>query len=301
MENSGIVFSKIDFGEPLSTSMVAIHELLAWELDEYLYRRSETDLSDGQFSEKIKRAKQKLTERGGYEPNRVLLDEEAERIRHLLAVQTQREDLRNEYDGLEWEAGVIDLRHLLAFQRRLVFDPKLKLSQVPTQADWPGLLALSFGPARSTDYKMTFCEGDGRSAVFNLQSDNPDLQLRPVLGTQVPVSSPFSLYGGCPFFEVAEFRGRWFLRDGYHRAYHLLRAGIYHLPAVVIRARTIDEVGATQPWFFSEEQLFSSHPPHVVDFLDDDLILRYRRLRFKKTIQISIEETLQPIDDTNEV
>ena len=41
------------------------------------------------------------------------------------------------------------------------------------------------------------------------------------------------------------------------------------MPAVVIYARSIEEVGATAPWFFNEEQLFSDRPPQVTDFLDD--------------------------------
>jgi hypothetical protein len=100
---------------------------------------------------------------------------------------------------------------------------------------------------------------------------------------------------------VAEFRRRWFLRDGYHRAYRLLRAGVHHVPVVVIRARTMDELGATQSWFFDEEQLFSPCPPRVMDFLSDDLVLRYQRQRFRKTIRIIIEESLQPIDEADEV
>src|ERR1700733_2415700 len=239
--------------------MVTIHELMAWELDEYAYRNLGTGLSEGQLAEGISGAKQKLAERVCYEPCEVLLNEQTARIQHLLAVHTQRAELRHEYEGLEWTLGAVDLRHVLAFQRRLVFDPKSQPLQIPAQEDWPALLSFSFGAARSTEYSMTFHENDGQSPEFRLQSDNPDLELRPT-GTQARELSPFSLYGGSPFFEVAEFRGRWFLRDGYHRAYLLLQAGVHHVPAVVIGARTIDEVGATRSWFFNDEQLFYCRP-----------------------------------------
>jgi hypothetical protein len=113
--------------------------------------------------------------------------------------------------------------------------------------------------------------------------------------------SPFSLYGGSPFFEVAELRGRWFLRDGYHRAYRLLQAGVHRVPAVVIHARTIGELGATEPWFFSEEQLFSDRPPCVMDFLDENMVLRYERTALRKVIRIRVEESLQAFDEPDEV
>jgi hypothetical protein len=301
MEQANTTFDEINSGDLLSPSMVTIRELIAWELDEYPHRSSRADLNEGQLDEAIKRAKQKLAERVCYEPRKVLLDEETAHVQHLFPTHIQRADLRDEYEGLEWTLGAIDLRYVLAFQRRLVFDPELSLLQVPKQEDWPALLSFLFGPARNTEYRITVHARDVKGSEFSIQSNNPDLQLRPRLGTHDRDFGPFSLYGGCPFFEVAEFRGRWFLRDGYHRAFHLLRAGVYHLPAIVIRARTIDEVGATQPWFFKEEQLFSSQPPHMMDFLDEDLVFCYQRQQLKKTIRISIEESLHAIDDIDEV
>jgi hypothetical protein len=281
--------------------MVTVHELIAWGLDEYEYRYSGAHLSEGQFAAISDQAARTLSEQSSDDSSEVLLKEETRKIQHLLAAHSQRVELRHEYEGLEWTLGVVDLRHVLAFQRRLVFDPEFELSPVPKQEDWPALVSFSLGSARSVAYSMVSRKTDDRGVEFCLQSNNPDLQLRPVVGAQPDEARPFSLYGGSPFFEVAEFRQRWFLRDGYHRAYRLLRAGVHRVPAVVIHARTMDEVGATQPWFFNEEPLFSSRPPRVVDFLDDDLVLRYQRQRFRKTIRIRIEESLQPVNDTDDV
>jgi hypothetical protein len=94
---------------------------------------------------------------------------------------------------------------------------------------------------------------------------------------------------------VAKYRDRWFLRDGYHRAYDLLRANIFRIPAVIVYARTLEELGATQPWFFNEETLFSTTPPLVVDFLDDALVLEYSRPLLIKTVSVTVEESLAPL------
>jgi hypothetical protein len=91
------------------------------------------------------------------------------------------------------------------------------------------------------------------------------------------------------------------LRDGYHRAYRLLQAGVHRIPAVVIYARTVEEIGATEPWFFCEEQLFSDRPPRVMDFLDADLILRYERTALRKVIRIRVEESLEAFDEADGV
>ena len=54
-----------------------------------------------------------------------LLDLEAPALCNRLADQISRPDLREEMAGLEWSLGVVDLRLLLAFQRRLVLNPNV--------------------------------------------------------------------------------------------------------------------------------------------------------------------------------
>jgi len=73
------------------------------------------------------------------------------------------------------------------------------------------------------------------------------------------------------------------------------------MPSVVIRARTLEELGATEPWFFREDQLFSDRPPRVMDFLDERLVLRYERKALRKVIRIRVEESLEPFDEIEEV
>jgi hypothetical protein len=80
-----------------------------------------------------------------------------------------------------------------------------------------------------------------------------------------------------PYLEVALYRDRWFLRDGYHRSYSLLRRGIHCVPAVVLHARTIGDLGAVGHKFFSEEILFCARPPMVSDFANEALTVRYLR------------------------
>jgi hypothetical protein len=278
-----------------------VHELIAWGLDEYPYRNSAIGLGQKEFSKQIRRAQQRLTEREHYTSCPALLAEETESIRQLLTASAQRTDLLEEYEGLDWTLGVIDLRRLLAFQRRLVFGSERHPSSIPPQNDWTQLISLAFGSRRGTRHRIV-CSGNATDALdVSLCSRNPDLQLRLNRNAVQSDLSPLSLYGGSPFFEVAELCGRWFLRDGYHRAYGLLQAGVYRVPAVVIYTRTIRELGATQPWFFNEDQLFSDRPPRVMDFLDESLVLRYERTALRKVIRIRIEESFESFDETEEV
>jgi hypothetical protein len=191
---------------------------------------------------------------------------------------------------VRWSLAVVDLRPLIAFQRRITLSPDAVL---PCADDWPALLKLSFGSPKPVQYESLY---DRAARAVTMRSSNLNLHIR--IGADS--AHPLTVHGGGPFFEVARLRNRWFLRDGYHRAFALLQAGIFAVPAVVIEARTVEELGADEPWFFSEEVLFSETPPMVVDFLSKELTISYQRPPLMKTLHIKIEETLMPETYTGE-
>ena len=134
------------------------------------------------------------------------------------------------------------------------------------------------------------CEVTAEANAITLQSTNPNVHVR----ATGDLSAPLAVHPGGSFFEVARYRGRWFLRDGYHRAYDLLQAGVFAMPAVIVYARTLDELGASGARFFSEETLISPRPPMLTDFLDPELTLRYDRPTTTTTIRITWDETIAP-------
>jgi hypothetical protein len=284
----------------MSSSTVDVHELIAWGLDEYPCRTSATGSKQEEFAKHIEQAQQQLAIRAPYMTCSALDAKETENIEHLFAAAMQRSDFKKEHEDLDSTLGVVDLRHLLAFQRRLVFSHKPHHSQTPKQNDWAALISFTMGEPRATNHSLSRQDSITGALNISLHSSNPDFQVRLNRKAGADDTSLLSLYGGSPFFEAAELRGRWFLRDGYHRAYRLLQGGVYCVPAVVIRARTLKELGATETWFFNEDQLFSDHPPRVMDFLDESMVLRYERTALRKTIRIRIEESLQPFDETEE-
>jgi len=261
---------------------VQVRELAGWGLDDYEYRpqaNTETDRS---------RATGLVASRSPFQQRDAVLAEETSELQDEFLRRSSRQDLLDEMDGLDWSLGVVDLRALIAFQRRVSFGLDSPLLAVPAARDWPSLLSHCFGAA-----KPVGCELHSEEApeTLVLRSSNPNLHVR----TSFDAARPLSIHAGGPFFEVACWHGRWFLRDGYHRAYKLLQAGVFEVPAIVVQARTIEELGADRPWFFSEETLFSETPPLVTDFLNDELVLTYSRPALHKTIRITIEEFLTPV------
>jgi hypothetical protein len=261
--------------------MIRIRELAGWTFDEDEFRPGDYDRS------KHSHAKQRIAQRAPCQLGNVLLKEETAAIQDILASHASRLDLQAEMMGLNWSLGVIDLRLLIAFQRRIGVGFSRPPSPMPGACDWSGLTAVSFPAPRLSNYDVAR-ELDTNTLIF--RSSDPNLRFR----LSDDPSSPLHVYGGSPFFEVAQYRERWFLRDGYHRAYQLLRANIFKMPAVIVYARAIEELGATRPWFFSEEALFSATPPRVIDFLDDALVLEYNRPLLIKTLRVTVEESLEP-------
>jgi hypothetical protein len=279
--------------------MVDVVELIAWGLDDYPCRISDTAITEIELARRVELAQQTVASREFHVSRPAIVADKANQITSLLSASTKRDDLQEEYAGSDWALSVVDLRCLLAFQRRLVFDPSVSLPATPMQEEWPGLTALAIGPKRATSYRLLHQGFDSDAQQIMLYSSNPDLEMRPLKEGHSDDPFPVSLHGGNPFLEVAELRGRWFLRDGYHRAYRLLQAGVYFVPAVIINTRTIEELGATQPWFFDEENLFSDRPPLLTDFVQPGMVLHYKRRALRKVIRIRIEQTLQPFDEPN--
>jgi len=265
----------------MSQNLVSIRELAGWDLDTYAYRPVALT------PEKVSRAASIIAQRSAFGQSNVVLASATSELQELFAPQANRPDLLSEMSGLSWSIGVVDLRSLIAFQRRLAFSPGIAQPSIPAAGDWPALAALSFGPPKPVECAVTH---DRSTQTLILQSANPNLHFRV---TDDP-AHPLTVHAGGPFFEVARFRNRWFLRDGYHRAYALLKAQVFEVPAVIVEATTIKQLGANQPWFFSEDILFSNTPPYVADFLNDDLVLTYDRPALIKTLRITMEETLKP-------
>jgi hypothetical protein len=253
-------------------------ELVAWDFDAYKLRPESFDHT------KPVKARDLVFQRRLDHCSNAFCEEETRLLRDTLDTQLSRHDLHVEMRGLDWSLGVVDLRRLLAFQRRLSFDSTLPAMTVPSPGDWGGLSEIAFASPNPVVCDVIH---NSEKKTVTLQSSNPNVQLRV---TQDP-AMPVAVYAGSPFFEVAQYAGRWFLRDGYHRAYNLLRAGIFRLPAVIVRARTLKELGAVQPRFFSEAILLSEHPPFVADFLNESLTIEYDRHPIIKTLRITMEES----------
>ncbi len=86
---------------------------------------------------------------------------------------------------------------------------------------------------------------DEDNQTWNISSRNPNLRITGTFAGEVKpdvVGFGFLLEILTSFVSVAEFRGRYVLRDGYHRAYRLLAAGVVRVPVFVRRCGEEDSL-----------------------------------------------------------
>jgi len=209
-----------------------------------------------------------------------------------------RPDVQTAFAGMVWQPAMVDLRDVIAFQK-VVNIEGLAERVAPAVTNRDHLLDLcvpTTQPLAPTGLNM---DADGKG--FTMSSDNPNLR---IAGAQVHSASvspepgapamqlpaiTFVLSMGTSFLQVARYKDRYFLRDGYHRAVGLVRAGISIVPGIYIEAKTFHEAVSVQG-ALDYEVLFGDRPPLLTDFWDDAVSGEIHQLVQRKVIRVSADE-----------
>src|SRR5262249_15157139 len=137
--------------------------------------------------------------------------------------------------------------------------------------------------------KRPFTIGSGPQE-YTILSPSQDLRtIGPVPPTQDPTTNRnvfgFAVGWGIPFIQVAKFKDRLFLRNGYHRVYAIRNKGVKHVPCILIEIDSIGELGLKQG-FFEEGLLMSNRPPVFADFFSAGVSVTVRMKSFTKIVRI---------------
>jgi hypothetical protein len=207
--------------------------------------------------------------------------------------------LTTHFAGLSWSIKVVDLNKVLAFQKAIKvdgLDERLK----PVLDDSTLLGEFCVPSEQPIPSQGVIADVDQRG--FTVSSLNPNLRIAgtQIQGAQVApeetmqpipmLAITFLVSMGTSYLQVVRYNGRCFLRDGYHRAAGLLRAGITLVPCVYIEARSFEEVGAAPATMFSYEILFGLRPPSLTDFWDDSVTRDVQGPSIRRVVRLRGEE-----------
>jgi hypothetical protein len=165
---------------------------------------------------------------------------------------------------------IVDLRRVCAAQPHVLIQDAVRRVEGLTADNMLGIAALTLPLPIREPVPVIF---DQSKNAWILGSPNPNLRVVGQFNTSV--GPGFSGFGFAiaqqkSYMQVAGVGGRYFLRDGYHRAYGLLAAGITHVPVLVKDFPTFEE--AQMPMgLLPQSAYLGERPPLLTDYSNEQV------------------------------
>jgi len=190
--------------------------------------------------------------------------------------------------GAEWRCDVADLRRVIAAQPFIFTDHASERVSMLDPQNWESLASFTLPHPRQI---ATTGQYDLARQAFVFASPDPNLRVLGNWSGQVQGHSVFGFVVGIvtSFMNVGVFRGRVFLRDGYHRALGLLGRGIYRVPVLVQEYAAFEHIGLPQG-MLPQDAYLGDRPPQLADYLDDEVALSVTRSATQKLLVIQANE-----------
>ncbi len=187
---------------------------------------------------------------------------------HLQALRTNEKSAQ--VLATSGEPRIVDLRLICAAQPTILTEDTANRVSGVSSSDFLAIAKVTLPLPEEERIPAGF---DQLKNAWILSSPNPNLK---VVGTfHRPLGPGLIGYGFAialqrSYLQVSGVNGRYFLRDGYHRAYGFLAAGITHVPALVKEFASFEEVqmpaGLLPPTTY-----LGDRPPFLLDYLSDDV------------------------------
>jgi len=171
-----------------------------------------------------------------------------------------------------WQVALVDLRRVCAFQPVVFSDQAIDRVAAVDGSDLASIAAVTLPLTQGDPVPVQF---DPIKQAWTVISANQNMR---VLGNvALPPVSPggtalgFVVVCWPSFMQVGCYRGRHFLRDGYHRAFGLLSRGINVVPAFVRDITAFEELLPDPRTMLPQDSYRGPRPPVLPDYLDETL------------------------------
>lgn len=165
------------------------------------------------------------------------------------------------------EPRMVDLRLVCAAQPTIYVEDAANRVRGLAATDIPGIAAVTLPLHSPMKMSVVF---DPHKNAWLFSSPNPNLRVAGHFNAELAPGSNgfgFVVEVALSYLQVAGFNGRYFLRDGYHRAFGLLAAGIHFAPALVKDYAAFEEI-QMPAGLLPPPTYLGSRPPLLVDYLD---------------------------------
>jgi hypothetical protein len=203
--------------------------------------------------------------------------------RHLAEVQKHQLAAQLLAEG--WEPALVDLARVCATQPYIYTDHAVERS-MEARADDPVALAKVTLPLPGTaSLRATF---DPRRQAFVFSSSNTNLRVVDRFEQQIEpgvAGYGFVVRVTPSFLLVAAVNGRYILRDGYHRAYGLMKLGIRVVPALVRQFEAAEQL-PVPAGMLPQDVYLGDRAPQLCDYLDDTVAVEVELPATKKIVVV---------------
>jgi hypothetical protein len=184
-----------------------------------------------------------------------------------------------------WTVSLVDLRRVCAVQPNVFIDHSAERVRDVNAADVQSVGAVSLPLPTKAELPAQFDESKN---VWLFSAPNPNLRFLGHFGGELqPGMIGFGFFVGisASFLQVAEFQGRLFLRDGYHRAVGFLQRGINVVPAFTKTLGPLESL-SLPAGMLPQGAYFGDRPPCLPDYLDDAVSVEVQLPAFQKMLVI---------------
>lgn len=184
-----------------------------------------------------------------------------------------RSDCKDAYPNGTWAAELVEISGIIPIQPSLDLDyaRNLEGSNIESSNLLPAV-KFCFAEKHPADFDVSV---EQRQKAVSIHGINPSLEVVGLRYESQPDGGPvlisFIVSAAPNIVVVSRHAGRHFLSSGYHRVYHLMRAGYSRIPCAVREVASLAQAGAYGPEAFREEVLMAPRPPLFPDFADPEL------------------------------
>ncbi len=199
----------------------------------------------------------------------------------------------------DWQFKMVDVEKLISYQTSLnmEFIEELK-KRIPQSTDQGSLLRFCLPSRKDQILEPVLVNFNPQTNTYSVITDNLDFRILGNVSGEDPATGRkfvgFGFGGGLRQMSVAEYEGRYFLKNGYHRAFALVAAGHRRVPVLLVHAPTYDLTGANRPGFFPIDTLMGNKPPLVGDF-GGKAAVDVKRLKMKLVVTVHGEVQAIPV------
>jgi len=203
----------------------------------------------------------------GIDQDNLLTDMREELSAHVQ--QLQADSSFAQFLAEQWSFKIADLSKVCALQPIVFWDHATERAQAAVAEQMLTLAAITLPIPQNAELPLQF---DQIHNTWIIASRNPNLRL--VGNFAAPVGGHF----GCGFLvavqpsfvQVASYRNRYVLRDGYHRALGLLAKGVKKVPVLFREFGQFEPLGIG-PGMLPDVAWLGDRPPLLSDYLSDDV------------------------------